>query len=59
MIKKVNYIKREVNLGKSKMDFKINDNCYIEVKSPLQHINVEIPKYIKTRKKVFYMIEID
>ena len=53
MIKKVNYIKREVNLGKSKMDFKINDNCYIEVKSPLQHINVEIPKYIKTRKKVF------
>ena len=53
MIKKVNYIKREVNLGKSKMDFKINDNCYIEVKSPLQHLNVEIPKYIKTRKKVF------
>jgi hypothetical protein len=46
-------IKREQKLGNSKMDFKINNNCYIEVKSPLQHLNTEIPDYIKTRKKVF------
>ena len=53
MIKKINIIQREQKLGNSKMDFKINNNCYIEVKSPLQHLNTEIPDYIKTRKKVF------
>ena len=53
MIKKINIIQREQKLGNSKMDFKINNNCYIEVKSPLQHLNTEIPDYKKKRKKVF------
>ena len=50
MIKKVNDIKREQKLGDSKLDFKINNNCYLEVKSPLHNLNLKIPKYIKTRK---------
>ena len=36
MINKINSIKREVNLGNSKIDFLINNNCYLEVKSFLQ-----------------------
>ena len=51
MIKKVNNIKREVKLGDSKLDFVINNNCYLEVKSPLHNLNIKIPKYIPLRKK--------
>ena len=43
MIKKINIIQREQKLGNSKIDFKINNNSYIEVKSSLQHLNTEIP----------------
>ena len=49
MIKKVNNIKREVKLGDSKLDFVINNNCYLEVKSPLHNLNIKIPKYIALR----------
>ena len=41
-------ILREVELGKSKIDFKVGDT-YIEVKSPLTTINVKYGKNIKTR----------
>ena len=51
MIKKVNNIKREVKLGDSKLDFVINNNCYLEVKSPLHNLNIKIPKYIPLKKK--------
>ena len=51
MFKKVNTIKREQKLGDSKLDFLINDNCYMEVKSPLHNLNINIPSYLETRKK--------
>ena len=41
-------ISREVKLGKSKIDFKVDDT-YIEVKTPLPIINVKYGKNIKTR----------
>ena len=50
IINKINSIKREVNLGNSKIDFLINNNCYLEVKSFLQILNTNIPKYIKLKK---------
>jgi sugar fermentation stimulation protein A len=34
----VKELKREVNLNKSKIDFLINENCFLEVKTPLRHI---------------------
>ena len=51
MISKVNEVKREQMLGESKLDFLINNNCYMEVKSPLHYLNTNIPSYIQTRKK--------
>ena len=40
-------VQREVNLGISKLDFKVGDT-YQEVKTPLTTINVEYGKNIKT-----------
>jgi len=59
MFKKVTDVKREQKLGESKLDFLINNNCYIEVKSPLHNLNTNIPSYIERKKKVCYMLEID
>lgn len=42
-------VSREVFLGKSKLDFLVGD-CYLEVKTPLQHLQVDIPDYVKTKK---------
>lgn len=42
-------IQREKFLGDSKLDF-LMDDTYIEVKMPLQTIQIEIPKYIKIKK---------
>ena len=50
IINKINSIKREINLGNSKIDFLINKNCYLEVKSFLQILNIKIPSYIKLKK---------
>lgn len=44
-----NEIKREVFLGKSKLDF-LADNTYIELKTPLQQLQIDIPNYVKTKK---------
>ena len=51
MINKVKDIKREQMLGESKLDFLINNNCYLEVKSFLHYLNTKIPNYIETKKK--------
>ena len=50
MINSITSIKREIKLGNSKIDFLINKNCYLEVKSFLQILNVKIPSYIKIKK---------
>lgn len=50
MIYEINSIKREIKLGNSKIDFLINKDCYLEVKSFLQILNMNIPNYIKLKK---------
>ncbi len=42
-------VMREKMLGKSKLDFLV-DNTYLEVKTPLQDIQLSIPEYVKIRK---------
>ena len=54
MIKKVNEVKREQMLGESKLDFLINNNCYMEVKSPLHNLNTNIPNYLERKKSILY-----
>lgn len=42
-------VRREVFLGQSKLDFLVGDT-FLEVKTPLQHLQVEVPEWVKTRK---------
>lgn len=42
-------VRREVFLGESKLDFLVGDT-FLEVKTPLQHLQVEVPEWVKTRK---------
>jgi len=42
-------VQRERFLGQSKLDFLVGDN-YLEVKTPLQHLQVDIPDYIRVKK---------
>ncbi|MBQ9002578.1 MAG: DNA/RNA nuclease SfsA [Eggerthellaceae bacterium] len=42
-------VRREVFLGQSKLDFLVG-NAFLEVKTPLQHLQVELPAWVKTRK---------
>ncbi len=42
-------VQREKFLGNSKLDFLVGDN-YLEVKTPLQHLQVDVPDYVKTKK---------
>ncbi len=44
-----NEVQREKFLGISKLDFLVG-NTYLEVKTPLQQLQVEVPPYIKTKK---------
>ncbi len=44
-----NQVYREQKLGTSRLDFLIG-NIYIEVKMPLQYLQIEIPPYIKEKK---------
>ncbi len=47
---KVNEIKREVKFANSRIDFKINDKDYLEVKTPLKDIPSENhPNYLKRK----------
>ena len=43
-------ILREQAIGTSKLDFLV-ENTYIEVKMPLQYLQVDIPDYINTKKQ--------
>lgn len=49
MVGTENEVLREQFLGVSKLDFFVG-NTYLEVKTPLQHLQVEYPDYIKTKK---------
>ena len=42
-------VRREVFLGDSKLDFLVGDT-FLEVKTPLQHLQVEVPAWVKTKK---------
>lgn len=42
-------IRREIFLGESKLDFLVGDT-YLEVKTPLQQLQLDIPDYVKTKK---------
>lgn len=44
-----NDVQREKFLGGSKLDFLVG-NTYLEVKTPLQHLQMEIPEWVKTKK---------
>ena len=44
-----NIVLREQVLGISKLDFLVG-NTYLEVKTPLQSLQIEIPGYVKTKK---------
>lgn len=49
MVSDYDFIRREVNLGVSKLDFLVG-NTYLEVKSPLTTLNVKYGSHIKTKK---------
>ena len=38
---------REVKLGDSRLDFLVNDNLYLEVKTPLVQLQLELPSTVK------------
>lgn len=42
-------VRREQFLGTSKLDFLVGDT-YLEVKTPLQYLQTDIPEYVKTKK---------
>lgn len=42
----VETISREVRLGGSRLDFLVNDNLYLEVKTPLVQIQTDVPGYV-------------
>ncbi len=42
-------VQREQTLGHSKLDFLVG-NTFIEVKTPLQHLQIDIPPHVKTKK---------
>lgn len=49
MVGDVKEIHREQVLGNSKLDFLVN-STYLEVKTPLQHLQLDIPEYVNTKK---------
>lgn len=42
----VEHIGREVRLGGSRLDFLVNDDLYLEVKTPLVQIQTDVPDYV-------------
>ncbi len=42
----VSQVQREVKLGDSRLDFLINDQLYLEVKTPMVQIQTDIPAYV-------------
>ncbi len=49
MVEANSKVRREIFLGESKLDFLVGDT-YLEVKTPLQQLQLDIPDYIKTKK---------
>jgi sugar fermentation stimulation protein A len=47
----VTTVQREQALGLSRLDFRVNGNTYIEVKTPLQHLQIALPAGTATRKQ--------
>ena len=44
----VDQLRREVPLGSSRLDFLVNENQYLEVKTPLVQIQTAIPPWVPT-----------
>ncbi|MCI9673311.1 MAG: DNA/RNA nuclease SfsA, partial [Enterorhabdus sp.] len=44
----VDQLRREVSLGSSRLDFLVNENQYLEVKTPLVQIQTAIPPWVPT-----------
>ncbi|MFI1735786.1 DNA/RNA nuclease SfsA [Streptomyces acidicola] len=44
-------VQREKLLGRSRLDFLVNDDTYIEVKTPLDHLQVPLGDHIRTRPR--------
>lgn len=42
----VSLLKREAALGASRIDFLVNDDLYLEVKTPMAQIQTEVPSYV-------------
>ncbi len=42
-------VRREQLLGHSRLDFLVNDNTYLEVKTPLENLQVSLGEHIRTR----------
>ena len=42
----VRTVRREVPLGDSRLDFLVNDDLYLEVKTPLVQMQTDIPPYV-------------
>lgn len=55
MLPEYSEIKREVTLGKSKLDFLVG-STYLEVKTPLQTLQIEYDTDIKTKKSFIILI---
>ena len=45
----VHSIRREKFLGQSRLDFLVNDDTYVEVKTPLDNLQVPLPDHVRTR----------
>ncbi|MCQ4125244.1 DNA/RNA nuclease SfsA [Rhodococcus erythropolis] len=43
-------VRREQTLGASRLDFLVDDDTYIEVKTPLQDLQIDVGPHIQTRK---------
>lgn len=43
----VNTLKREPTLGANRLDFLVNGNIYVEVKTPVKNLQVEIPEGVE------------
>ena len=42
----VTQVRREVPLGGSRLDFLVNDEVYLEVKTPLVQLQTQVPHYV-------------
>ena len=56
----VRTVRREVPLGDSRLDFLVNDDLYLEVKTPLVQMQTDIPPYVpRLRAAILYCLYYD